>query len=299
MTDKESVTADKSNGPTGPTARRRQLGIRLRALRETAGLTVEQAGSAAGMSSANVSRYERARGGVRWNQVDQLCRVYQATDDERRALIDLAKRSKVVDGWWVPYAGRLPSPMRLLLAIEDEASRINQYTAGVVPGLLQTLEYASAIKETPGSELPPDDVTDYLSMRMKRQQILARPTPPTLDVIMDESVLHRVVGSPGTMTDQLDHLLQRGRDPHIDIRVLPFAAGAYGAALSSFLIYGGQDPSLDVIFIETSAGSLFLEEPEAQAQYARASDFLRREALDPDASAQLIAEARKMHMHNK
>lgn len=291
MTDRPAEIGDEA----GPTARRRQLGIRLLALREAAGLTAEEAGDAAGVSKATVSRYERAKGNVRWNQVDQLCRVYGASDEERAAMVELAKNSKVTDGWWVPLAGKLPSPMRLLLAMENETPRISQYTAGVIPGLLQTLDYARAIRETPDSALPPQDVDEYLAMRMRRQQILDRPSPPTYHLVLDESVIRRRVGGPGVMAAQLDHLLKRGREPHISIQVLPFAAGAYSAALNSFIVYGGPDPSLDVIFIETVAGSLILEEPEARERYAGAIAFLRQEALDPDASADLIAEVSTSH----
>ncbi|MDT0321896.1 helix-turn-helix domain-containing protein [Streptomyces millisiae] len=297
MTNRSARAAAEAE--VGPTARRRQVGIRLKALRDAAGMTVDEAGSKAGMSAANVSRYERGRGNVRWNQVDALCRAYGASEDDREALIDLAKNSKVTDGWWVPYAGRLSSPMRLLLAMEDEAPRIRQYTAGVIPGLLQTMDYARSIKETPYEVLSADDVDSYLSMRMRRQEILGRQKPPTFQVVLDEAVIRRVVGSPEVMVGQLDHLLEQGSLPHVTIQVLPFSAGAYGAALSSFIIYGGVDPSLDVIFIETSAGSLFLEEPGAREQYDRAISFLQEEALDEISSADLIAEASKSHLRRQ
>ncbi|WP_062204415.1 helix-turn-helix transcriptional regulator [Streptomyces sp. NBRC 109706] len=280
----------------GPTTRRRQLGLRLLALRDESGLSTGAAGERAGVSQATVSRYERGHGNVRWNQVEALCRAYGATDQETQELISLAKNSKTTDGWWLPYAGRLSRPMRLLLAIEDEAARIDQYAAGVVPGLLQTLEYARAIKDTPGSAVPPQKVEELLAMRMQRQRILDRQTPPKLQVLLDESVLHRVVGNPEVTARQLDHLLRRAKDPNITVQVLPFAHGAYAAALSNFIIYGGADPSLDVIFIETAGGSLFLEEPDAQQVYARALAFLREEALTPDSSARLIAEASKSHL---
>ncbi|RMI46764.1 helix-turn-helix domain-containing protein [Streptomyces triticirhizae] len=297
MADRQGDTAELEQ--VGPTTRRRQLGLRLLALREEAGLSAGVAGERAGVSQATVSRYERGHGNVRWNQVEALCRVYGTTDEETQELISLAKHSKATEGWWVPYAGRLSRPMRLLLAIEDEASRVEQYAAGVVPGLLQTLEYAKAIKQTPGSTIPPEDVDEYLAMRMHRQQILDRATPPEFQVVLDESVLRRVVGDPETTGRQLDHLLSRGAEPNITIQVLPFSQGVYAAALGNVIVYGGADPSLDVIFIETAGGSLFLEEPEARQVYAQGLAFLREEALAPDASAQLIAEVRSSHLRKK
>ncbi|MER6952575.1 helix-turn-helix domain-containing protein [Streptomyces sp. NPDC002623] len=286
----------------GPTTRRRQLGLRLLALREVAGLSAEEAGERAGVSKATVSRYERAKGNVRWNQVDQLCRVYGATDDERDALVDLAKNSRATEAWWVPFAGKLPGPMRMLLALENEATRISHHTVGVVPGLLQTLEYAQAIQSTPEKALPPEELQDYLAMRMQRQRILDRPTPPSYHVILDEAVLRRQVGGPEIMSGQLDHLLARGQEPNVTIQVLPFSAGAYSAALNSFIVFGGfggPDPSLDVVFLEHQVGSLFLEETPALEEYAAGFSFLRQVALDKDSSAELIAEAGKTHLRNR
>ncbi|KUF17334.1 helix-turn-helix domain-containing protein [Streptomyces silvensis] len=299
MTQQSTSAESTGHASAGPSTRRRQLGFRLLALRKASGLSAEEAGTRAGVSKATVSRYEQAKGNVRWNQVDQLCRVYGASDAERLELIEWAKNSKVTEGWWVPYAGRLSDPMRMLLPLEYEASSIWHLTVGVIPGLLQTREYAAAISATPGSALDPQAVTEFLDMRMQRQKILNRESPPDLHVVLDESVLHRKVGGGDVMAGQLDVLLDRGREPNITIQVLPFDAGAYSAALSTFIVYGGADPSLDVIFIENAVGALFLEEEEARQTYNNARTFLRQEALDPDSSAELIAETRKKHLRNQ
>ncbi|MFF0222825.1 helix-turn-helix domain-containing protein [Streptomyces sp. NPDC004629] len=296
----ESIPAEQ-NGEVegGPTARRRQLGFRLLALRKECGLSAEAAGQRAGVSKATVSRYEQAKGNVRWNQVKQLCEVYAASAEETAELIDLAKNSKVTEGWWVPYAGKISDPMRMLLPLENEAQSIWHVSMGVVPGLLQTRRYATAIKATPGNALEPERVTEFLDMRMQRQQILERESPPAYHVVLDESVLRRKVGGPDVMAEQLDLLLDRRQEQNITIQVLPFAAGAYSAALTSFIVYGGPDPSLDVIFIENAVGSLFLEAEDAREAYGHARAFLRDEALDPDSSAELIAEARKRHLQDQ
>ncbi|MFE0055427.1 helix-turn-helix domain-containing protein [Streptomyces sp. NPDC059003] len=283
----------------GPTQRRRTLGRRLLALRKASGLSAEVAGAQAGMSKATVSRYEQAKGNVRWNQVKALCEVYQASEKETLELIELAKNSKITDGWWVPLAGKLSDPMRILIPIENEAPWVRQYTAAVIPGLLQTKPYAKAIKATPGNTLEPEAVTEFIDMRMQRQRILKRDAPPTYHVVLDESVLRRKVGGPEVMAEQLDLLLDRRQERNITIQVLPFDEGAYSAALTSFIVYGGAEPSLDVVFVETAVGSLFLEEGEARQAYDNVWTFLRQEALDPDSSAELIAEARKKHLRNQ
>lgn len=298
-TSDDATVVDRDVADTGPTARRRQLGLRLLALREARGWTAEDAGERAGMSKATVSRYERAKGNVRWNQVDQLCRVYGAPDDEREALVELAKNSKVTAGWWIPYAGSLPDTMRLLLALEDEATRIDQYAIGVVPGLLQTLDYARAIRATPGHDFPTAQREEFFGMRMRRQQVLDRETPPTYRVVLDEAVIRRRVGGPDVMAAQLDRLLQRAEEPHINVQVIPFTAGVLGAGLNSFIVYGGTDPALDVTYVENLAGSLFLEAPSQRDEYRTAGDFLRQQALDEEASAALIAEIRDTHLHHR
>jgi transcriptional regulator with XRE-family HTH domain len=290
------------SGEGGPTTRRRQLGLRLLALREAAGLSAEEAGERAGMSKATVSRYERAKGNVRWNQVDQLCRAYGVSDAERRELIELAKNSRATEAWWLPVAGKLPGHLRMLLALENEASSISHHSIGVVPGLLQTLDYAQAIKVTPEAAMPPADLQTYLSTRMQRQQILDRPTPPSYHVILDESVIRRQVGSADVMAAQLEHLLRRAEQSHVTVQVLPFASGAHSVALSSFIVFGGfggPDPSLDVVFLEHPVGSLFLEDAPVLAEYSRGFAHLRRQALNADASAELINEARKSYLKNR
>ncbi|MFJ3531661.1 MULTISPECIES: helix-turn-helix transcriptional regulator [unclassified Streptomyces] len=291
--------AAEPSGGMGPITRRRQLGVRLLALRDTCGLSAEEAGERAGVSKATVSRYERAKGNVRWNQVDQLCRAYGASDKERHLLVELAKNSRDNEVWWIPFAGMLPDQMRMLLALENEAPWISHHTVGVVPGLLQTLGYAQEIRATPGNALPPQELQEFLRMRMLRQRILDRAAPPVYHVILDEAVVRRRVGSGQVMSAQLDHLLARGREPSISIQVLPFSAGAYSAALSTFIVFGGPDPSLDVVFLENQTGSLFLEEPPALKCYTEAMAFLRQEALDTTTSAELIAEASRTHLRNR
>lgn len=286
---------EPSQGP-GPTTRRRQLGFRLLELRRSKGLSAEEAGERAGVSKATVSRYEGTTGTVRWNQVDQLCRVYGASDDEREALIELAKTSKATNGWWVPGTGSVPSTLGMLIALENEAACLRQFAASVVPGLLQTSSYARSIKATPGYELPPEQTDSFLDTRMRRQQLLDQPVPPRYHVLLDESVLRRRVGGPEVMAEQLDHLLERGSAPGITVQVLPFDRGAYSAALSGFIILGASDPAFDVIYAENTSGSLYLEQDEERQLYSAAFDHLHAEALSIESSAELIAEARKKHL---
>ncbi|MEU6273589.1 helix-turn-helix transcriptional regulator [Streptomyces populi] len=274
------------------TTRRRQLGAMMRKLRTRKGLTLEEAGQAVGVSKATVSRYETQSGPVKWIVVDALCREYGATDAEHRAVVGLAKNAKQ-QGWWSSFADSIPESMNLLLTLEDEAVRESHFSCVYVPGLLQTRAYSTALQKANEVPLEPAEIERLVDIRMRRQEILARPKPLQLWAILDESVIRRVVGSPQAMREQLDRLLEAGESRHITLQVLPFSKGAHAAALGSFVIIGGAEPALDVTYVDFHTGSLFLEKDEELERYRLAFEYLRAQALDMEASAAMIHRARK------
>lgn len=220
------------------TTRRRQLGVTMRKLRARKGLTLEEAGRLVGVSKATVSRYETTAGTVKWLVIDALCREYGATEAERKAVVNIAKDAKQ-QGWWSSFADSIPESMNLLLTLEDEAVRESHFSCVYVPGLLQTRAYSTALQRANEVPLAPAEIDRLVDIRMKRQEILARPKPLRLWAILDESVIRRVVGSPQVMQEQLDRLLAANESPHITLQVLPFSKGAHAAALGSFVIIGG------------------------------------------------------------
>ncbi|MCC9703948.1 helix-turn-helix domain-containing protein [Streptomyces sp. MNU76] len=274
------------------TTRRRQLGVMMRKLRAQKGLTLEEAGQLVGVSKATVSRYETQAGPVKWLVIDALCREYGATDAERRAVVNLAKNAKE-QGWWSSFADSIPESMNLLLTLEDEAVRESHFCCVYVPGLLQTREYSTALQKANEVPLEPAEIERLVDIRMRRQEILFRPTPPSLWAILDESVIRRVVGSPRVMRNQLDRLLEANESPHITLQILPFSKGAHAAALGSFVVIGGQEPALDVVYVDFHTGSLFLEQDEELDKYRLAFEYLRAQALDMEASSDMIHNARK------
>ncbi|MET4924320.1 helix-turn-helix transcriptional regulator [Streptomyces sp. PSRA5] len=274
------------------TTRRRQLGAMMRKLRASKGMTLEEAGRLVGISKATVSRYETQEGPVKWPIVDALCREYDASDAERNAVVALAKDAKR-QGWWGPFSDSIPADMSLLLTLEDEASREDHFSCVYVPGLLQTRNYNTAIQQANEMRLAPQEVERLVDIRMKRQEILNRAQPPHLWAILDESVIRRVVGSREIMREQLSHLLQANESPDITLQILPFAKGAHTAALGSFVILGGAEPSLDVVYVDLHVGSLFMEKDEELNRYRLAFDYLRAQALDMSASSLLIERVRE------
>lgn len=274
------------------TTRRRQLGAMMRKLRARRGMTLEEAGGLVGVSKATVSRYETQAGPVKWVIVDALCREYGATEAERRAVVALAKDAKQ-QGWWSSFADSIPESMNLLLTLEDEAVRESHFSCVYVPGLLQTRAYSTALQMANEVPLEQAEIERLVDIRMKRQEILTRPKPPRLWAILDESVIRRAVGSPQIMKEQLHRLLTANGDPHITLQVLPFSKGAHAAALGSFVIIGGPEPALDVVYVDFHTGSLFLEKDEELDRYRLAFEYLQAQALDMEASSAMIHRALK------
>ncbi|MEV4038039.1 helix-turn-helix domain-containing protein [Streptomyces umbrinus] len=271
----------------GPTTRRRQLGADLRRLRELKGLTLEDAGGRVGISKATLSRYETKEGSVKWPAVDALCREYGASDEERLALVDLAKGAKI-RGWWRSLADPIPESMNLMLTLEDEVVREDHYACMYIPGLLQTRAYAEAVHRASEMRCAEREVQHMVDIRMKRQELLQREEPPHIWCVIDEAAIRRSVGGQTVMHEQLRHLLTTSELPHVTIQVLPFSTGAHAATVGSFVVLGGQTPELDVVYVDILGGGLFMEKPEELERYRLAFQYLRAQALDLEASAALI-----------
>ncbi|WP_405955241.1 helix-turn-helix domain-containing protein [Streptomyces phaeochromogenes] len=271
----------------GPTTRRRQLGADLRRLRELKGLTLEDAGGRVGISKATLSRYETKEGSVKWPAVEALCREYGASDEERLALVDLAKGAKI-QGWWRSLADPIPVSMNLMLTLEDEVVREDHYACMYIPGLLQTRAYAEAVHRASEMRCAEREVQHMVDIRMKRQELLQREEPPHIWCVIDEAAIRRSVGGQTVMHEQLRHLLTTSELPHVTIQVLPFSTGAHAAAVGSFVVLGGQTPELDVVYVDILGGGLFMEKPEELERYRLAFQYLRAQALDLEASAALI-----------
>ncbi|MFF9321092.1 helix-turn-helix domain-containing protein [Streptomyces sp. NPDC014735] len=275
--------------PVGPTTRRRQLGADLRRLRVRKGLTLEEAGARVGISKATLSRYEKKEGTVKWPAVDALCREYDASDQERASLVELAKGARI-QGWWRSLADSIPESMNLMLTLEDEVVTEDHYACMYVPGLLQTRAYAEAVHRASEMRCTDQEIRHMVDIRMKRQELLARAEPPHIWAVIDEAVIRRIVGGHAVMREQLQHLYTVAKQPQITVQVLPFKAGAHAAAVGSFVVLGGPTPELDVVYVDIIGGGLFMEKPQELARYRLAFEYLRAQALDIDLSAALLSQ---------
>ncbi len=262
-------------GANSPTVRRRELGALLRALRVEAGLTVDQVAAELLCSPSKVSRLETGHRGASARDVRDLCTLYGVEPAERERLMSLAHEGKQ-QAWWHSFDLRYQT----YVGLEDEAASIKLYNANVVPGLLQTADYGRAVTNAVLPQRSTEAVTQEVDARLTRQQLLTRSNPPEVQVVLDESVLHRTVGSSAVMQAQLAHLIEVSNLPTVTLQVVPYGAGALPAVETKFNILGFSAPAVaDVVFIEGLRGDLYLERAADVQEYHKVFGRLLTMAL--------------------
>ncbi|MBC9729078.1 helix-turn-helix transcriptional regulator [Streptomyces sp. TRM68367] len=277
----------------GPAVRRRKLGAELRALRTLAELTSGDAARLVGWHQSKVSRIETGTSGVKPADVRLLLDAYGVADTQLRDLLLVLAGSDDGDGrhhWWHAYRGVLPPTYRDFISLESQASAMRTLETTVVPGLLQTPEYARAVTRAAVDGLAEDRLDTLVEVRLARQDVLRAEPPLELNAVLDEAVLRREVGGPGVMTRQLFRLVEAARLPQVRLQVLPFAAGAHIGVTGPFVIFSFSHTSdLDVVVLDHLTSSLYLERKEDLEAYTEAFNALRIHALSPQESLDYIA----------
>ncbi|MFJ8636197.1 helix-turn-helix domain-containing protein [Streptomyces sp. NPDC093568] len=280
----------------GPAVRRRKLGAELRALRTGAGLTSGEAARLAGWHQSKVSRIETGASGVKPADVRLLLDVYGVEDSQLRELLLVLAGSDEGGGrhhWWHAYRGVLPPTYRDFISLESQARAMRTLETSVVPGLLQTPEYARAVTRAAVGGLGPDaeDRLDALvAVRLARQDVLRADPPLELSAVLDEAVLRREIGGPEVMARQLSRLMEAARLPQVRLQVLPFRAGEHVGITGPFVIFSFSSTSdLDVVVLDHLTSSLYLERKEDLRAYTEAFNALRIHALSPEESLDYIA----------
>ncbi len=275
-----------------PTLRRRELGTLLRALRNGRGLTVEQVAERLLCSTSKVSRMETGQRGATLRDVRDLCEIYGVTDKAQiDHLMELAREGKQ-QGWWQSY----DLDYATYVGLEEAAASLSYYQSSLVPGILQTPDYARAVHEAGVQEYPPGRIDAHVDVRMRRQRLLTQDPPLEVSVVLDEAVLHRRVGGPTVMAEQLGHLAKVAKLPSVTIQVIPFAVGAHPAMDSMFDILEFRESALpSVVYVEGLMGWLYIERPQDISRYVKVFQLLRAAALAPKESIKLIAEVQAQH----
>jgi transcriptional regulator with XRE-family HTH domain len=268
-----------------PTVRRRELGALLRKLRLEKGFTVEQAADRLLFSMSKLSRMETGHGAATPRDIRDLCDLYGVTDEaERDHLMALAREGKQT-GWWQSYD---LDYFATYVGLEAEAARIKYYQSTIVPGLLQTPGYARAMHEAGVPEFTPERINELIEVRLMRQRLLEQDPPVRLEVVLDEAVLHRLVGGPAVMSAQVDRLIVLSKRPSVTMQVIPYTVGAHPAMASTFNILEFTGSVASVVYVEGLVGWIYVERPPDIERYQQVFERLRNIALNPKESIELM-----------
>ncbi|RCG15202.1 XRE family transcriptional regulator [Streptomyces diacarni] len=287
---------------TGSTVPRRQLGRYLRELRNHARLTVRAAARELEWSEAKMWRIETGQTSMRSLDAEAMCKVYGASPELTEALKGLAKETKA-RGWWHSYGDLIPEGFDVYIGLEEAATSLDSYEAELVPGLLQTETYARAVIREHLPHNTEEEIEKRVQLRIERQTLLTRSAgPPTLRLVLGEAILHRTVGGPSAMAEQLRHLGDVAEWHNVTMRVVPFSAGLHRGLLTGpfvtlrFPVLGdGTDTEPPTVYADGYTGSLYLDKPQEVEAFADAFDNVWKTALDEHASRRLIYDMARKH----
>lgn len=276
-----------------PTVRGRRLRHELRKLREERGLTIEKVSEMSGgdWNASTISRWETGDRRIRPADLRRLLDLYDLHGEHREVLLTLVRQARE-RGWWRSYGDAVPEWFEVYLGLEAEAATIREYSSELVPGLLQTAGYYRAFMRAAPAAGDDDTIERKAAVRLARQERLTNDDFPQYWAVLNEAVIRRVVGGPETMRAQLQRIAEMAQLAHVTIQVLPFRAGAHPAMDGSFSILGFPEPAdPDVVYVESQAGSLYLEKQPEVERYAAIVSHLIAKALDPDESTAVIERA--------
>jgi transcriptional regulator with XRE-family HTH domain len=286
------AAAEGNIGRAGPSVRRLILGSQLRRLREQAGISCAEAGYSIRGSASKISRMETGRISFKERDVDDLLTLYGLAElDERAQLMSLVAQTKQT-GWWHRYNERMPKWFEDYVGLEEAAARIQSWELQFIPGLLQTEDYARMAIVHGHPRAAEETIESMVDLRMRRQKILGGTHPPRLWMVIDESVLHRTLGSAGMLKKQIDHLLELTDLSHISMQVVPFAKSGYVAEGAFSILRFAESELPDIAYIEHLTGALYLERPDEIEVYGRAFDRLVVDAETPRGSRQFLEKIR-------
>jgi transcriptional regulator with XRE-family HTH domain len=273
-----------------PTVGRLLLGIRLRELRQSKGVSADEAAHHITRAASAITRFEKGQTSVPANVLGKLLDLYEISGDEREALNVLARRSRR-RGWWEQFGDVLPMGFETYVGLESEAAELRTYECQVVPGLLQSERYAEALMRAEPHPAAEEEVGRRVQARMARKAILSHEKPAHLCAVLDEAVLRREVGGRDVMHGQVMYILNQAQRRNIMVQVLPNEVGAHAAMFGAFMLLSldlGESALSEYAYVEHRTGSLLLDKRQETAVYRSCFDEMRAEALDRDKSLNLL-----------
>ncbi len=276
-----------------PTVRRRRLALELRRLREAARLTCEEVAEHLECSASKISRVETGRVSVSPRDVRDMLELYNVPAQQRDSLVQLARDSRQ-KGWWHAYSDTIQPQFATYVGLESAASEIRVYEVNLMPGLLQTEDYARTIIKAGTMNGNQEDIERKVALRMARQPALTRTEPPMLWTVVDEAALRRRVGGTELMRAQLEHVLELSSLKNVAMQVIPFGAGAHPAMGRPFVILVFPERiDTDVVYLEDLTSAFYLEDVEEVDRYNVFFNHLRATALSFEDSAALVTSVLK------
>jgi transcriptional regulator with XRE-family HTH domain len=272
-----------------PTVRQRELGLRLRKLRTSRGLTVEEVADKLMCSAAKISRLETGARRPVLRDVRELCELYSLDEATTSEFMRLTRQARE-QGWWARYEDLDLYPY---IGFEQDATAIATYSLYWLPALLQTEDYARAIIKAIAPRIGPDVVEQRVQARMRRQERLQGEDPPLYRALIDEAVFRREVGGPGLMAAQIDKVLRLAENPSVTIQFIPFDSGAYSIADIMFTILEfGQPLMSPLVFVEGLIGHQYYDRADEVARFRETLENIRDSALSPRDSVRRLADMR-------
>lgn len=257
------MSEGRSGSGTGaPTVLRMILGRRLQDMRQNAGASLDDAAKALRVTSLTIRRLEKAEVALKPLYVEKLLETYGADRQEIDEFVALAERANE-PGWWHAYRDVLPNWFTAYVSLETGAKTLRTYEPHYVTGLLQTPGYARGVLRGGFPNGSDEELERRVDLRLRRQSLLEAPNAPTVWAVMEEAVLHRGVGSPQVMREQIDRLLEASELDHVSIDIVPFSAGAHVGACAPFTYFRFEEPELpDIVYTEILSGSMYLDQRE-------------------------------------
>jgi hypothetical protein len=227
-----------------------------------------------------------------------MCKIYAAPADLTEALMGLARETKA-RGWWHAYGDVIPEGFDVYIGLEEAASQLAWYESELVPGLLQTEDYARTLIQADNPGVDAEEISRRVHVRMARQPLIRRATAPLhLQVALNQGILRRPVGGPAIMSDQLGRLAEVSELANVSLRVVPFSAGLHPGLMSGpfvilrFPLNGdGRESEPATVYMDLFTGALYLDKGGEVERYAQAFGGIWDACLDEAASRDLIHHA--------
>lgn len=275
----------------------RQLGDELKRLREAAGVSMAEAAEVLECTRAKISRLENGHVPVRAPDLNALMDAYKIEKLEtRERLSALARKAnrRRRDGWWHQYGSVLGDAYRDQIEMEAICDRVRTYESQLIPGLLQTAEYGRAVTVASRAWQTPEEIDQFVEVRLSRQQRLTDESPLELWAVLAEGVLHQQVGGASVMRAQLEHVLTTADLPNVTVQVMPYSRGAHSGMFGPYVVLSfPQVSSLDLVLTEIPTGNIWVEREPEVAYYRALFDDARKAALPPADSLALIHRTAK------